>query len=233
MEKIVNGVKIEYKNEDQKLVFELEKQLNKKAPKILKFFELEKSKDFKIKIWNDLDEYVEFIKGFLEDRKYQPWMIAHTYDGNINILALKYVTKVKGHEEDTEKTLAIDACHEFVHICHQTATFDRELQDDGWFWEGLAVVLGNPEGSKWAETEYFEHADLKKLPSIKYLEEKFDDINGYKYAYLIVKYMLKNLPHKQVFGYVKNPSSLKDDEETILQQATVYWENKLSNKKEC
>ena len=228
------NIKIEYPTTEQELVNLIIKSLDDKGNKILDFFGLENSKDFKIKIYETREAYIEHILPFLEGRPYQDWMTADTDDGNINMLPLKFVTQIKGRENDTNELLAYDACHEFVHICQQTRIKSNDCTNhDVWFWEALATNLGNPEAFDHVDNN-FEKYNLTDLESIDYLNTNFETFNkSYPYSYLLGKFMLANYPHSQLLDYIDHPDKLLKDEKSILADAQKYFNEKHIQEEKC
>ena len=223
MEQAINGITIEFEEENKTLVQALTKELNKKAQNIIDFFELKEVTDFKIKIWNNKEEYINYLKSYLGKREYQPWMTADTCNGNINMLPLKYVREVKGRENETEQDLAYDACHEFVHICQQHVNLaDSEF----WFWEMLATNLGNPENFSWVNST---NANFDNIPNMKYLADNFDKIGGYKYVFRMGQYLLNNKTHKEILDYVKDENKLKEKREELFEECKIYFTKNKNN----
>ena len=227
MQKIVNGIWMEYEKQDENLAKEVLKELKKKSQGIMKFFELEEVKDLKIKIWDDYDAYKEHLLPYLKANKEESninWITAHTNDGNINMLPKRFVEKI-WNRKVANKELAIEACHEFVHICQQKCLGDLG-DDNGWFWEALATNLGNPEEyDDWVKNEYEEHIDWKKFGGFENFSE-----GSYKYVYCIGKYMLNNISHKRILEYVKKPEELTKEQDLVLEKAITY-SNKTFSKK--
>ena len=220
MLKFYNGIPIEFEKENQHFVSILKEQLNKKAEIIMEFFGLSKVENFKIKIWNNKQDYINHLKTLLGNREYCSWMTAHTFDGNINMLPLKFVKEVEGREDETEQNLAIDVCHEFVHICQQ---YINPNDSENWFWEMLATNLGNPESYEWTITEFDKYIKFNEIPNMQYLVDNFDKINGYKYVFLMGQYLLKFKPHNQILEYVKNPTKLHKDREKLFSEVKNFY----------
>ena len=225
MELTINGITIEYDRKDGNLAIEILKQLEQKSEKIMKFFEQKEVKDFRIKIWNDYEAFKVFTLPYLQENNEAEsisWVTAHTFDDNINMLPKRYVSKIWKRDVSDEE-LAIDACHEFVHICHMRY-YGKNDCENTWFWEALATNLGNPENFEWVNDEYDKYVDWKKFSF-----NNFKD-SSYKYVYCIGNYMLKNLEHKKVLEYVKTPKVLKSDEDKILKDAIIYSNKTFSQK---
>ena len=223
MKQNINGITIEFEEEDRSFVEVLKKELNKKVKNIMDFFELTEVKDFKIKIWNNKDDYIKHLKYYLGNREYQPWMTADTFDGNINMLPLKYVHEVKNREDETEQDLAYDACHEFVHICQQHVS---QTADEPWLWEMLATNLGNPENLSWVNSS---NTNFNDIPNMKYLADNFDKINGYKYVFQMGQYLLKNKSHQEILGYVKDENKLKEHREELFEECKNFYVKNKNN----
>ena len=227
MEKIINGIKIEYEKEDKNQVTLICEKLNEKSRNIMDFFELTEVKNFKIKIWDNKAEYVTHLKGLLDKREYAEWMIAHTYDGNINILPLRHINQDEFNQNETEEGVAINACHEFVHICQQQVNKD---DSEGWFLEMLATNLGNPENYGWCKTEFKEYIHFDELKDMNYLVENFDKINGYKYVYLMGQYLLDNKPHSKFMEWIKDSKVLHKERQELFEECKEFYRTYDSEK---
>ena len=94
-------IQIDYDKNDKNFAEKLLAELQDHNQKIMSFFNIKKVDNFKIKIWSDKQKYVHHLQTFLENRPYQEWMIAHTYDGNINMLAFDLVQKIECHKDIT------------------------------------------------------------------------------------------------------------------------------------
>ncbi len=220
MQKIVNGIVVEYDQQDQDLVEMIMNKLNEKSKEIMAFFELKEIKNFKIKIWDNLERYKTYLMSYLiaNHEQYYDWIIQHSNDGNINILPTRIAKMTSKHENITNEKIASIACHEFVHIC-QSRVVAKEADGCFWFWEGLATNLGNPEDFYKLIPELDQIKDIDSL-------ERITNNGNYNYAYLVVQYMLKNISHKQILKYVKNEKLLKQDEEKILKNVKDFLQNK-------
>ena len=220
MQKIINGIVVEYAKQDQDLADVITRKLNETSKTIMDFFELNEVKDFKIKIWDNLEEYKSYLMPYLKanNEQYNDWIIQHTNDDNINILPARIVKLTSKHKNITNEKIALISCHEFVHIC-QSNVVEKEAEGCFWFWEGLATNLGNPEDFYKLIPELDQIKDMDSL-------ERITNNGNYNYAYLVVQYMLKNISHKQILRYVKNEILLKQDEEKILKNVKDFLQNK-------
>ena len=228
MQKEINKIVLIYEKEDESLAGEILKQLKIKSKNIMNFFGLTEVKDFKIKIWNDYEKFKEFTLPYLKEHRQESdinWVTAHTYDKNVNMLPPRFVEKIWNCDV-SENEIAIDACHEFVHICQQKFT---GKQNDGniWFWEALATNLGNPEGFEWLNEEYNEYVNWNEIENA----EKLNQGKQYKYIFLMGKYMLENFSHEKILDYLKNPKVLKNDEDEILKNAIEYSNKTFKSEK--
>lgn len=231
MEKIVNGIVLEYSIQDEDLMNEISRKLAEKSQNIMNFFELNEVKNFKIKIWDNLKDFKNHLIPFLEENgeKYCDWMNAHTYDSNINILPVRLASLSTEHKNITNEEIAIDACHEFVHICQAKAHGENNTQNP-WFWEALATNLGNPEVFGRVISEFEKSVHFEDLENVDDLNNAIND-GSYKYAYLMGNYMLKNISHKQILNYVKDEKLLNKNVEKILNEAKVFYKDFSQNQK--
>lgn len=223
-----NNVVLEYEEQDEEFAKKVIQAIDRKAKKIMDFFGLSKIENLKIKVWADYDEYKEHFLGFLnKNNKHSDisFVTAHTNDQNINLLPTRLAQKT-GNSSASEEELLQDACHEFVHICQQK-TLGRSGDQNGWFWEALATNLGNEEQFDWVEKEYDKYVDWAPIKTI-------DDLAGkkYKYVYCMGKYMLENIPHEEIIGFIKNPDLLEKNAQEILDNTKIYCDEKFGKQKE-
>ena len=177
-----------YYNECDKVY--LEKLINiikSRMPRIVSFFQISYDEKIVIKLYDNLDKYVSNIeesfrieaeKENKESMKYESWMIANTWDGNVNMQSLDLLVKNPGFENYTEEEFLFNACHEFTHLCQRKVN----SPNPDWFWEVLATVLGNPECQ----------GESDVVISIDKLENNFGSENGYNEVYKIGKYLFDN-----------------------------------------
>lgn len=219
MQKIINGMIVEYDPQDQDLVSLITNKLNGKLKTIMNFFELKEIKDFKIKIWDNIEGYKSYLMPYLKanNEQYYDWIIQHTNDGNINILPARIARMASKHKNITNEKIALISCHELVHIC-QSGVVEDDAEGCFWFWEGLATNLGNPEDFCEVIIDLGEIKDINSL-------ERITSNGNYNYAYLVVRYMLKNISHNQILKYIKNENFLERDAENILKNAKKFYQN--------
>ena len=222
MQKIVNGIVVEYSKQDEDLVKAIAEKLEEKSSKIMDFFKLKEIEDFKIKIWDNLDEFKKHFTMVTGD-EYYDWINGHTGDRNINILPARLARLSNMHRDITNEQIAIDTCHEFVHICQQNAC-PEEIGSNFWFWEALATNLGNPEAFWWVIPKFDEVVHFDEIKDIETLKNAIMNAE-YKYAYLVGNYMLKNIPHKQILDYVKDEHLMEKDAETVLKNTKNFYKN--------
>jgi len=162
---------------------------------------------------------------FLEENgeKYYDWMNAHTYDSNINLLPVRLASLSSAHKDITREEIAIDACHEFVHICQAKASGINSTQNS-WFWEALATNLGNPERFEWGEPKSRECVYFDEICNIDDLEKAIES-GSYQYAYLVGNYLLGKIPHKQILNYVQDENILDYHKEQILSDVKLFYQN--------
>lgn len=207
-----NDFIIEY-DENINYISELMSALEGEMQRILLFFRIPKlNKKKKIKIWNSRAEYQKYLEQYVS--KYYDWMIADTYNGNINMLSIDECRKTKNHADITIKCFQKNIAHEFVHTCQQE--INPDATNVAWFWEALATNLGNP----------FDH-----VTSIQYskndLMYKFNSLPyNYNTSYTIGKFMLENYSHDQILEYVKNRQKLIKDTDNIIMQAKQWFNEK-------
>lgn len=193
---------INYNENDKAYITDIIDAINENLKRIMDFFELQ---DFKYKkvinIWNDIGAYKHYIEEYVDE--YQDWMVADTFDKNINILSLDlYLDSF--HNDRTLTDYCKIIIHELVHSCQQEV--NPISNNAEWFWEALATNLANQ--------------DLKMVNIICSKEELMNNFvklrDAYSVSYTIGQYMLKHFTKEQILQYVKNPNLLIDDMDTIL-----------------
>ncbi|MDF2540440.1 MAG: hypothetical protein K0S47_158 [Herbinix sp.] len=186
--------------------------LKKAMSSIMSFFRLSSFQEKKIiRIWGDLTEYVEHIKQYTE---YQEWIIADTFDKNINILSYELYLASETHKWSNRTEYQKVIVHEFVHSCQQEV-YDNAMEV-AWFWEALATNL--------SEQKY-------KLLHIPYTANELSNhynqlAYGYNASYTIGQYLLQHVSQDEILHYVKNPQSLLDVAQNIL-DLTNQWVESL------
>ena len=188
--------------------------LEQEMQRIMDFFGLkELSRNLMIYMTSDREVYkahMEKIAGQNESIQYFDWMIADTYDNDINLLSLEACHEIEMHKEFDEEEYRKLIVHEFVHICHRhcfcrTVTWDKFCV---WFWEALATVLSGQN-----------YPDIRIECTPEQLLTQFPDIpDSYTIANNIGKYMMKTMSHEKILHYIYQPEDLANDLAGILEQ---------------
>lgn len=205
-----------YYNEcDRSYINKIVEAINSNLKRILEFFEIIEFKHKKlIKVWSNLEAYKGYLIPFVDE--YFDWMVADTYDTNINILSYNLYI-FGGHKNCNLSDYIKIIIHELVHACQQE--INSNARNVVWFWEALATNLSNQQ--------YL-------LINISYSKE---DImfnynilqDSYAASYTIGKYLLLHYNHSQIIEYVKNPEKLINDTDHILEN-TKLWLRKSFEK---
>lgn len=200
---------IYYNDNDKNYITDLIETIDKNIRRIMSFFELEDFTEKKtIKIWYDLNEYRFHIEQYVSE--YQDWMVADTFDNNINILSFSLLL-LGPHSNSTYKDYCKIIIHELVHACQQEV--NPVAGNIEWFWEALATNLANQD----INTVNI----LYSKEDIMYNFHKIND--AYSVAYTIGKYMLRNLTSSQILDYIKSPITLIDDMDYILDKTKLIY----------
>lgn len=170
--------------------------LETKANKIMKFFGLENlSKKMIVKIYYSVDDYKSHLVPCLEEngKTYYEWMIADTYDDNINMLELSLCQGLDSHQYDMIEDYMGYILHEFVHICHHELLGENNSHGHTWFSEALATnVSGQDYSGNIINCTYNE------------LKDDFNSAsNNYPTAYLMGKFMLDHYGRDFVLNLIK------------------------------
>ena len=221
MQKYLNNILIEYDKQDENFVNEIESGLQQKMSAIMQFFELDELDSFKIKIWDNLEDFKHFFESM--GNEYLDFIIGHTCDCNINILPERLARLLEPHKNITSAELAIVVCHEFVHIC-QREKLGYDSHNNGWFWEALATNLGDPEDFEWVFKEFNKYVNFEQFTDIDALEKAIFN-SSYQYAYLIGYFMIENIEHSKILEYVVNEDLLQKEAGDILSSAKDYYKN--------
>lgn len=172
---------------------------------ILDFFELDKlSQKKRVVIFTDREKYKNHLLPYVI--RFEEWMCADTYDGNINLLEISEARKSKEHENMDMDEFIKCILHEFVHSCQQE--WNSNSDGTAWYWEALATNLSDQDYSLVS----LEDCDFEEL------KRNFNGTkNGYSYSYTLGKYMLENYSKDKLLDYVKNPDILKQDADSIFE----------------
>ena len=95
-----------------------------------------------------------------------------------------------------EYEFLLNACHEFTYLCQQKTGSNSPR----WFWEVLATMLGNPE---------CQH-ETDEIFTIKDLEERFDEMDGYGAVFKIGKYLFNNYDPNYILLLVYDNNKMYD-----------------------
>lgn len=201
-----------YYNEcDKKYIELLVKTINERSSFICDFFGIVYNEKIVIKLYDNLEEYINNIENLFkreakeqktESRTYQNWMIANTEDGNINMQSLDLVKKQDDYKNYTVLEFCFNACHEFTHLCQQYLN----SENPGWFWEVIATNIGNPEVQHECNDSF----------TLKDLNERFDKIDGYGIAYSFGKYIFENYARNTILSWIKDNEKFKKEIESAI-----------------
>ncbi len=197
-----------YYNEcDKRYIELLVKTINERSPFICDFFEIVYDEKIVIKLYNNLEEYKKNLEDSFKmqnlERKYENWMIANTEDGNINMQSLDLVKQQDDFKYYTEQIFCYNACHEFTHLCQQYLN----SKNPGWFWELIATNIGNPENQHECNDNF----------TLKELNEKFDEIDGYGIVYKFGKYIFENYDRETILSWIKDNDKFNKAIESIIE----------------
>ena len=183
---------IEYSENDAVYINDIIITLSENSERIMNFFKLTKlNSKVRIAIWDSVDSYRSQLEPQLlkVGKEYKEWMIADTYDGNINMMAVSAVQTTKNREDYSLAEFLECVCHEFVHICQKTLKGNAS----SWIWEMLATNLGNPSNKKIIPIDV----------TLDELNKNFDNIkNSYSIAYTIGQYLFENCSDNHILKIV-------------------------------
>lgn len=202
----------EFAPDDADLVAKIEDKITQNAPQIMQWFGISGYAERKlVRIYDNLPDYIAYLASHLEEEglEYRPYMVADSFDGNINLLSLPLALNANNKAIKTEADYLKTPVHEFVHLCQQQVT-PKFSPRDLWLWEGLATN--------------FAHQDYHKLSHIDATADQImgfeGSINIYANGYTLVNYMLHNLTHDEILGLVRDPS--KVDLDDLIQNTNEY-----------
>lgn len=191
---------IYYNDIDEQYINNIIEVLSSRIKKIMNFFKLTSlKKKVKIIIWDSLENYRNNLEPYLrnENREYKEWMIADTFDGNINMLSITIVKSIKDRADYSLDEFLENIAHELVHICHR----EIEVSDtSGWVYEMLATTLGDEKN----------HEIVPISVNLNEFEKDFDNIdNNYNIAYTVGKYLLEKYGKEYLYNLISNSNNLK------------------------
>lgn len=204
-----NNFCVNYNEKDKAYIADLLEALNENASCIMDFFEIIELKQKKVvNLWDSTNEYANYIKPYVGE--YQEWIVADTFDKNINILSYDLYVSRKSHKDRSISDYKKVLIHEFVHACQQE--INPDANSVFWFWEALATNLSKQKYSI-VDIPYSKSELMYNFNKLKY---------AYSVSYTIGRYLLESYPNSYILEYVKNPSKLIDDTEIILER-TKFW----------
>lgn len=193
-----------FESEDELIIGQLVNMLDDSMDKILMFFNLtELTNKTTIVIYHNVEQYKEHCLKYTE---YRDWMIADTFDGNINILNFDCCIAKSTNNIITVDDYVKVIIHEFVHICQHE--INPNSQNCVWFWEALATNLSGQIMPK------VDFSCTKEQLMFDYLNLK----NNYAISYNIGEFMLKKYTHQKILDYIEFPQKLIDDTDIIFKQ---------------
>ena len=197
-----------YNDANHELITDLIDAININLRRVMKFFNIYDFKQKKtVYIWDNLDEYINYLKPFVCE--YQDWMVADTYDNNINIVS--YDLFLSGPHKNSKMTdYKKIIIHEFVHSCQQE--INPNASNVIWFWEALATNLSNQELGI-IDIPYSKNDIIYNFHKLK---------DAYSISYTIGQYLMANYSISQILEYVINPTILINDTDFILER-TKLW----------
>jgi hypothetical protein len=205
---------INYNDDDKEYIMDLIDSINTDIKRIMNFFEINEFKEKKtVNIWNDLSDYKNYITPYVGE--YHEWMVADTFNCNINILSFDLFLSGSHRNCDFEDYKKI-LIHEFVHSCQQEV--NSKAKNVIWFWEALATNLSNQQ-KKITEIPYSKSDIIGNYHKLK---------DAYSVSYTIGQYLLKNYSKSHILEYVKNPAILLDDTDVILERTNDWVKSEKS-----
>lgn len=200
---------IYYNHEYGEAEKELLNTLSSNMERILHFLKLDNLKEkVDILIYSTIEDYIKHV--FKCGQAYYEWMIADTFDGKINIVAIDVCKKTDSHKNISLEEYSKLIIHEFVHICQQEVNPDSYGCE--WFWEALATNLS---GQK---MEYPNMICTKDDLMFHYAEIP----NAYSISYCIGQYILQNLSYEKIYEYISKPEILRQDTEILLMSVKLH-----------
>lgn len=209
---------IKYSEKDEDYISLIIDTLSANSRRIINFFKLNSlSKKVNIVIWDSVEKYREQLEPQLikHGREYKEWMIADTFDGNINMMSISAVRTTKNREDYSLEEFLETVCHEFVHICQKELSGPKLPT---WVWEMLATNLGNPSFKVIVPINV----------SIEELNNNFNNIrNNYSIAYTIGKYLFEQYGNDYIYNLITSSDDLENQLSILFKEAKEWSESKI------
>jgi hypothetical protein len=190
-------------------ITDLIEALEENLGRIMRFFELSRlTKKIAVRLWNSTEAYAHYLKPYIGE--YHSWLVADTYNGDINILAYALFIQSDGREKSTMDDYRKVIVHELVHACQKEV--NPQAKDVFWYWEALATNLAG------------QQYPLLDIPyTMPELSRGFMNLhNSYTAAYTLGRYLLEHYSNERLLEYARKPSGLIADSERILKE-TKSW----------
>ena len=215
---------IEYSDADKLYIANMVKIVEENSGRILKFFNLSKlNTNCKIVIWSKVEDYIANLTKELKKggRDYQPWMIADTCDGNINLVTLDKLRTMPNRENYTLEDQLDCIKHEFTHICHLEVLGNCFFEIKGWLFELLATNLGDPN----------MHRIIQIDCNLEDLEKNWDYISdNYQIVFTIGKYLFENYNKEFILEFCTNKTKYEELKKQVFEDAKQKSNQFRSNK---
>ena len=204
-------------------------ELSSNKQRILKFFELSDYRQVEVNLYDNQDDFIQFLKNVRSPECLIPDYCQGTFDDYMINHSIDLKTLNAQYSKHLKSSL-----HEFIHIIYNDVIADERII---WLDEGLAMNLSG-EYSIYDDEEKFKTffqtsiLSIKKFPSMNELthgkEFVNEDYNGYDLSYLVVRYMLETMKHDDVLSTIKKSENVKLLGQNVLDNAIQYYSKKFA-----
>lgn len=211
-------IEINYSKQDKEYIEEVINYITIRIPKILLFFQ-EKSLDkkIKIKLWDSIDDFRNYMKLDLK-RELADYIVGLSEKEEIHVVSLNELIKNRPNDnlEDLKKLII----HEIVHTIHlQSRNYNWSLS---YVSEGIATYLSG---------QYSDSKLLNNLSEIPFSIEKI--LMGeasYDAYYILFAYLFENSSREYILNLVKGTREYQEKEAYKIYKGANEWLKKKNKK---
>lgn len=214
---------INYSLKLEPIIYYIISNLNKKYVDILKFFNLSSYRKITINLYDDLDNFKDFVSKIRGINKNElPDYCKGTFDNGMINYYLEY------NKNTYEKSIR-NILHEFVHIIYLEKIIKNNYENRIiWLDEGLAMNLSGEFKNVELKKIISEILAFKELPNLNLIKHGIEFVNnrydGYLLSYISVKYLIEMYGNEEFLKLIENKEKIMKIGNNIIKNAVKYYE---------
>lgn len=193
---------------------------------ILNFFGLKKFRKVTANLFNNQNEFLDFLQTIKGKDVSIPSYCKGTFDNDMINISLLPNQNPMGS--------GCSLFHELVHIIYREQFYKTDSNRVVWFDEGLAQAISGQKAiaNKEFMAQYVQtHIVPHKIPKLSVLKKhgngfENENYSGYAISFLCVRYLLDTCTKEQFQEYLKKPDLVKTISDDLPQKATQHYFNK-------